>query len=201
MEWFQQTATEQHDRVNGHCKPKSPQDTADVRWTPPEGESGGSDSCGGTSVSELTDLQELKARESEDEEDKEEKEVVPPSKGLKGDQKKKEKESPDQDENNHSKQNSSAATSYTGKAFISKSCDLPPGESLEMVHNRFRCQSLIIHAFLIQTCPIPRRPRCQNSCALAEKTAQGLGSAWSVRSVGTRPQASTMVCMPVKVAR
>lgn len=119
MEWFQETATEQHDRVNGYCNPKSPQDTADVRWTPPEGESGGSDSCGGTSVSELTDVQELKARESEDEEDKEEKEVVPASKGLKGDQAKKEKESPEE----KNKQNSSAATSYTGKIFISNSRD------------------------------------------------------------------------------
>lgn len=115
MEGFQQTATEQHDSVNGYCEPKSPQDAADVRWTSPEAESGGSDSCGGTSVSELTDLQELKARESEDEEDREEKEAVPVSKGLKGDQKKREKESLDQDENNHSKQNSSAASSYTGK--------------------------------------------------------------------------------------
>lgn len=130
MEWFQQTATEQHDRVNGYCKPKSPQDTADVRWTPPEGESGGSDSCGGTSVSELTDLQELKARESEDEEDKEEKEekeVVPASKGLKGDQKKKDKEGLDQEEN--SKQNSSAASSYTGETRVLKSFDLLPGKS------------------------------------------------------------------------
>ncbi|XP_051281137.1 peroxisome proliferator-activated receptor delta b [Dicentrarchus labrax] len=119
MEGFQQTATEQHDRVNGYCEPKSPQDVADVRWTPPEGESGGSDSCGGTSVSELTDLQELKARESEDEEDKEDKErdVVPASKGLKGDQKKKEKESLDQEEN--SKKNSSAATSYTDLSHTS----------------------------------------------------------------------------------
>lgn len=119
MEGFQKTATEQNDRVNGYCKPKSPQDTSDVRWMPPDGESGGSDSCGGTSVSELTDLQELKARESEDEEDKEEKEVVPASKGLKGDQKKKEKENLDKEETNHSKKNSSAASSYTGKTFIS----------------------------------------------------------------------------------
>ncbi|KAG8002712.1 Peroxisome proliferator-activated receptor delta [Nibea albiflora] len=69
--------------------------------------------AGGTSVSELTDLQELKARESEDEEEKEkkeEKEVVTASKGLRGDHKKKEKESLDQE---NSKQNSSAASSYT----------------------------------------------------------------------------------------
>lgn len=120
MEGFQQTATEQRDsRVNGHCKPKSPQDAADVRWTPPEGESGGSNSCGETSLSELTDLQELKARESEDEEEKEEKEVVPSSKGLKGDQKR--KESLDQEENNHSKQNNCAASSYTGKTCFLES--------------------------------------------------------------------------------
>ncbi|XP_023283391.1 peroxisome proliferator-activated receptor delta [Seriola lalandi dorsalis] len=120
MEGFQQTATKKHDGVNGYCEPKSPQDTADVRWTSPEGESGGSDSCGGTSVSELTDLQELKARESEDEEDRDEKEVVPVSKGLKGDQKKKrEKEGLDKEENNHSKQNSSAASSYTDLSHTS----------------------------------------------------------------------------------
>lgn len=118
MEGFQQTATEQHDRVNGFSEPKSPQDTTDVRWTPPKGESGGPDSCGETSVSESTDLQELKARESEDEEGKEEeKEVAPASKGLKEDQKKKKKEDQDHEENNHSKQNSSASSSYTGKTF------------------------------------------------------------------------------------
>lgn len=120
MEGFQQTATEKNDRVNGYSEPKSPQDAADVRWTPPEGESGGSDSCGGTSVSELTDLQELKSRESEDEEGKEEADIVPASKGLKEDQKTKEKETPDQDENNHSKQNSSAASSYTGETLFFK---------------------------------------------------------------------------------
>lgn len=117
MERFQQTATEQHDRVNGYGEPRSPQDTADVRWMPPEGESGGSDSCGGTSVSELTDLQEVKARESEDEEDKEEKEAVPESKGPKGDQKKRERESPDQEVN--SKQVSSATASYTDLSHTS----------------------------------------------------------------------------------
>lgn len=114
MEWFQQTDTEQHDKVNGHCKPKSPQDTDDVRWTPPEGESGGSDSCGGTSVSELTDLQELKAKESEDEEDREDSEGAPVSKCPKGDRTKKEKQSSDREEN--SKQQ--AASSYTGKNSI-----------------------------------------------------------------------------------
>lgn len=123
MEGFQQTAKEQHDRVNGCCEPRSPRDTADVRWMPPEGESGGSDSCGGTSVSELTDLQELKARESEDEEDKEdkgdkkEKEPVPASKSPKRDQKKRERESVDQEVN--SKQISSAAGSYTDLSHTS----------------------------------------------------------------------------------
>lgn len=128
MEGFQKTAKEQHDRVNGYCEPKSPQDTADVRWTAPEGESVGSDSCGGTSVSELTDVQDLKARESEDEEDKEEKDIVPASKGQKGDQKKKEKESQDQEENDHSRQNSSAASSYTGETFISTSHHMHSGK-------------------------------------------------------------------------
>lgn len=107
---------DQHDKVNGHSKPKSPQDSADVRWTPPKGKFGGSNRCGGTSVSELTDRQELKAKQREDEE---EKEVVPPSEGLKGDQRKKEKESLDKEENNHSKQNSSAASTYTDLSHTS----------------------------------------------------------------------------------
>lgn len=110
MEWFQQSDTEQHDKVNGHCKPKSPQDAADVRWTPPEGESGGSDSCGAMSVSELTDLQELKANESEDEEDKEETEGAV-SKGSKGDPTKKEKQHLDGEDSSKQK----AASSYTGE--------------------------------------------------------------------------------------
>lgn len=115
MEWFQQPAAEQHDGVNGFCEPRSPQTSDDVRWAPAEGESGGSDSCGGASVSELTELQELKARESEDEEVKKEKEVVvPASKVPKGDKKKKEKE----DQEEESKQNSSAAPSYTGEADL-----------------------------------------------------------------------------------
>lgn len=112
MEGFQQT-----DRVNGYCEPGSPQDTADVRWTAPGGETGGSDSGGGTSVSELTDLQDLKARESEDGEEKEEKEEMPTSEGLTGDQKKREKERPAQD-NNHSRQKSGAASSYTGETVL-----------------------------------------------------------------------------------
>ncbi|XP_034445635.1 peroxisome proliferator-activated receptor delta b [Hippoglossus hippoglossus] len=119
MEGFQPTVTEQHDGVNGYCEPKSPQDAADVRWTSPKRESGGSDSCGGASVSELTDVQELKARESEDEEDRVKKERVPVSKGLKGDQKSKEKEHLDQEKNNHSKQNSSGASSYTDLSHTS----------------------------------------------------------------------------------
>lgn len=114
MEWFQQSATEQTDRVNGYCKPKSHQDTADVRWTQREGDSGGSDSCGATSVSELTDLQELKAKESEDEE--EEREAAPTSKGAKDEQMKTEKQSSDREEN--TKQQRSAASSYTGESFI-----------------------------------------------------------------------------------
>lgn len=119
MEGFQQPATELQERVNGYCQPKSPQEMADVSWTPPERESGGSDSCGATSVSELADLQELKARESEDEDEKKTTttDVVPASKGLKRDQKKTEKENLCEEENNHSKQNDSAASSYTGKAF------------------------------------------------------------------------------------
>lgn len=113
MEWFQQSDTEQHDKVNGHCKPKSPPDVADVRWTPPEGESGGSDSCGAMSVSDLTDLQELKANESEDEEDKVETggSVL---KGSKGDRKKKDKQNLDGEESNKQK----AASSYTGEDLI-----------------------------------------------------------------------------------
>lgn len=113
MEWFQQSDTEQRDKVNGHCKPKSPQDAADVGWTPPEGESGGSDSCGAMSVSELTDLQELKANESEDEEDKEESEGAA-SKGSKGDRTKKEKRKLDGEESSKQK----AASSYTGEDWI-----------------------------------------------------------------------------------
>lgn len=116
MEWYQQPAAEQHEKVNGYCKPKSPQDTADVKWTPPEGESGGSDSCGRIAASELTELQELKSKESEDEERKEEREVVSPSKDPKGDQIKNEKPSSDQEED--SKQNHSAASSYTGKTLF-----------------------------------------------------------------------------------
>ncbi|KAF3696827.1 Peroxisome proliferator-activated receptor delta [Channa argus] len=114
MEDFQQTAKEQHNRVNGYCEPKSPQGTPDVRWMPPEGESGGLHNHeGGTNVS---DLQELKPRKSEDEEDKEEKEVVPASKVPTEDQK---KENPDKEENNHRKLNSSAASSYTDLSHTS----------------------------------------------------------------------------------
>lgn len=98
MEWFQQTDTEQNEKVNGCAEP-------------PEGESGGSDSCGGTSVSEATDLQELKTQESESEaeEDKEEREAVPASK--KSERTRKEKKSVDGEEH---KQNRSAASTYTG---------------------------------------------------------------------------------------
>lgn len=102
MDGFQQTATKQH-KSNGYCEPKSPQDTADERWTTAEGDSGGSDSCGANSVSEPTDLLQLKNRENEDDEDRSDK-------GLKGDQKMREDE-----ENDQSKQTISAASSYTGK--------------------------------------------------------------------------------------
>lgn len=118
MDGFQQTAPEEHDGVNGYCEPKCPQDAADVRWTPPQAESVGSDSCGATSVSEVADLKELKRRESEDEEEKEEKEVVPASKYPKRDQKKRRKDGEDQ-ENSGNKKNSSASSSYTGKTFHS----------------------------------------------------------------------------------
>lgn len=98
MEWFQQTDAEQNQKVNGCTEP-------------PEGESGGSDSCGGTSVSEVTDLQELKTHESESEaeEDKEEREEVPASKVHISERK--EKKSVDEEEH---KQNHSAASTYTG---------------------------------------------------------------------------------------
>uniref|UniRef100_A0A3Q0QY58 Peroxisome proliferator-activated receptor delta b n=1 Tax=Amphilophus citrinellus TaxID=61819 RepID=A0A3Q0QY58_AMPCI len=109
MEGFQQPAAEKHDGLNGYCE-----------WTPPQGESVGSDSCGGTSVSEVTDLQELKGRESEDEEHKEEEEeeVVPASKYPKRDQKKRRKEGEDQ-ENSYNEQNSSASSSYTDLSHTS----------------------------------------------------------------------------------
>ncbi|XP_034028206.1 peroxisome proliferator-activated receptor delta b [Thalassophryne amazonica] len=118
MEVFQQTATQQHERVNGYFEPTSPQDTADVRWMAPEGESGGSDCCGRTSVSEQTDLQEMKAGDSEDEENKEENEVVSTADVLKINQHKKETESLDQEENDDIQQNS-AAPSYTDLSLTS----------------------------------------------------------------------------------
>ncbi|XP_054905586.1 peroxisome proliferator-activated receptor delta b [Poeciliopsis prolifica] len=111
MDGFQQSATEQHSRVNGYCEAKSPQDQADVRWTPPEVESAGSDSCGAASASETTDLREVKTRESEDEEDKEEEGEALPSRGLKGEQRKKQKDGENQD-SSHSKDNG-ASSSYT----------------------------------------------------------------------------------------
>lgn len=129
MEWYQQSDTEQHDKVNGHCKPKSPQDAADVRWTPAEGESGGSDSCGAMSVSELTDLQELKANESEDGEDKEESEGAA-SKGSKGDRTKKEKQNLDRDESSKQK----AASSYTGEDWIVTMKNKTRIERLSFIH-------------------------------------------------------------------
>lgn len=130
MDGFQKTAPEEHDGVNGYCEPKCPQDAADVRWTPPQAESVGSDSCGATSVSEVADLKELKRRESEDEEEKEEEEAVPASKYPKRDQKKRRKEGEDQ-ENSGNKQNSSASSSYTGKTFHSQ--DLLPTKQSEIL--------------------------------------------------------------------
>uniref|UniRef100_A0A1A8US27 Retinoic acid receptor, alpha b n=3 Tax=Nothobranchius TaxID=28779 RepID=A0A1A8US27_NOTFU len=94
MERFQRSAAEQHDGIKDYCKSESP----------PE-ESRGTDDCG-RAASELTDLQELK---SGDEEDKEE---VLPAKGLKGDKKRRQTAGQDQ-EDNHSKQNHSASSSYT----------------------------------------------------------------------------------------
>lgn len=97
MEWFQQADTEQKEKVNGCAEP-------------PEEESGGSDSCGGTSASELPDLQELKAPESEGEEDKEEREAAPPSKAEPSERARKKSE----DAEEH-KQKSSATSTYTGE--------------------------------------------------------------------------------------
>ncbi|XP_014864937.1 PREDICTED: peroxisome proliferator-activated receptor delta [Poecilia mexicana] len=111
MDGFQQTDPEQHSRVNGYCEAKSPQDKADVRWTPPEEESAGSDSCGAAGASETTDLRDVKTRESEDEEDKEEKGEALPSRGTKGEQRKKQKDGENQD-SSHSKDNG-ASSSYT----------------------------------------------------------------------------------------
>lgn len=96
MEWLQQTDTEQKEKVNGCAEPL-------------EGESGGSDSCGGTGASEATDLQELKVQESEGEEDKEEREAVPAPKAQKNERTR--KKSVDGEEH---KQNNSATSTYTG---------------------------------------------------------------------------------------
>uniref|UniRef100_A0A8D3CE39 Peroxisome proliferator-activated receptor delta b n=1 Tax=Scophthalmus maximus TaxID=52904 RepID=A0A8D3CE39_SCOMX len=160
MEGFQQAATEQHDGVNGYCEPKSPQDTADVRWTSPEGESGGSDSCGGTSVSELTDLQELKARESEDEEEREEKEVVPASKGQKGDQKNKEKEHLDQEENNHNDRLTGAGISVECKVCGDKASGFHYG-----VHACEGCKGFFRRTVRMKL----EYDRCERSCKIQKK--------------------------------
>ncbi|XP_015246632.1 PREDICTED: peroxisome proliferator-activated receptor delta [Cyprinodon variegatus] len=118
MEGFQQTATEQHSRVNGYCEARSPLDEADVRWTPPEVESAGSDSCGAASASESTDIREVKTRESEDEEDEEQKGEVLSARGPLGEQKNNQKEDENQD-SCHSLQNNSASSSYTDLSHMS----------------------------------------------------------------------------------
>lgn len=105
MEGLEQTATEQH-RVNGFYEPQSPRDMADVRWTGTEGDSGGSESSGGTSVSEL------KGRDSEEEEDS-------AAKCLTGDHKRTEEESSPDQENEQSRQTISAASSYTDLSHTS----------------------------------------------------------------------------------
>lgn len=99
MEWFPQTDAELKEKANGCGEPA-------------EGESGGSDSCGGTSVSEAADPHELKTQESESEaeEDKEEREEGPASKGQTSERRRKEKKSADGEEH---KQNRTAAA-YTG---------------------------------------------------------------------------------------
>lgn len=154
MDGFQQTAPEKHDGVNGYCEPNSPQDAADVRWTPPQAESVGSDSCGATSVSEVADLKELKRRESEDEEEKEEKEEkegVPASKYPKRDQKKRRKEGEDQ-ENSDNKQNSSASSSYTGKTFHSQDL-LPTKQSVKFSQDILELKSFFF--FFVICRPVP----------------------------------------------
>lgn len=178
MEWFQQSDTEQHDKVNGHCKPKSPQDAADVRWTPLEGESGGSDSCGAMSVSELTDLQELKANESEDEEDKEETEAAV-SRGSKGDRTKKEKQNVDGQESSKQK----AASSYTG-------------EHLKNVNLKFRaCCSPTSSVFL-------RRPVHHHVTLVVGTVASGPGRQHRVRDQrGVQSLRGQGVWLPLRRAR
>lgn len=170
MEWFQQADTEQKEKVNGCAEP-------------PEGESGGSDSCGGTSASEVTDLQELKAPESEGEEDKEEREGVPASKAEPSERARKKSE----DGEEH-KQKSSATSTYTGELRTGLRC------------SRASEDFTVICGFR-QTCRTPHRRRCRNSCVSAEKTARGRGSAWSVRSAGTRRLASITGCTPARVVR
>uniref|UniRef100_A0A8C6U6A9 Peroxisome proliferator-activated receptor delta b n=1 Tax=Neogobius melanostomus TaxID=47308 RepID=A0A8C6U6A9_9GOBI len=102
---FVRTAPEQH-RVNGFYEPQSPQDTADVRWTGAEGDSRGSESSGRASVSEL------KSRDSEEEEDN-------AAKGLTGDHKRTEEESPPDPDNEQNRQTISAASSYTDLSHTS----------------------------------------------------------------------------------
>lgn len=195
MEGFQQTATEQHSRVNGYCEARSPLDEADVRWTPPEVESAGSDSCGAASASESTDIREVKTRESEDEEDEAEKGEVLSARGPLGEQKNNQKEDENQD-SCHSLQNNSASSSYTGKKLR---------EILNKWRQKLNSFEIMFFFFLVwlklQIFPICLRHHYQSSSDWVKKITQGLGSAWSVRSVGTRRLASIMEYMPVKAVR
>lgn len=117
MDGFQQTATEQHERVNGCHDPNSPQVTAEVRWKIPKGESVASDCDRGSDIQELTDLQELKAGQCDEEEEEEEREGSACLRGLDRDQQKGDKERLEQDGNSLSRQdNPTASTNYTGMA-------------------------------------------------------------------------------------
>uniref|UniRef100_H3DCC4 Peroxisome proliferator-activated receptor delta b n=1 Tax=Tetraodon nigroviridis TaxID=99883 RepID=H3DCC4_TETNG len=105
MEWFQQTGAEQQEALNGCAEP-------------PEAESAGSDSCGGTSASEAADPQELKTQESgsEAEEDKEEREAAPASQAQNSERTGTEKESVHGEEQ---KCSAAAASAYTDLSHTS----------------------------------------------------------------------------------
>uniref|UniRef100_A0A8C5H8R7 Peroxisome proliferator-activated receptor beta n=1 Tax=Gouania willdenowi TaxID=441366 RepID=A0A8C5H8R7_GOUWI len=107
MEGFHQTATEQHEGVNGYSEP---------RWIAPVEECEGSDNDVGTNVSDLTNLSKVKSRESEDEEQTEDKLT---SDRLEVDQKRRQKEGEDQEGNDHNKQVSSASSSNTDLSYSS----------------------------------------------------------------------------------
>ncbi|XP_053706450.1 peroxisome proliferator-activated receptor delta b isoform X2 [Synchiropus splendidus] len=115
MDGFQRGASEQQGGVNGYCKASPPQACADARWSPSDVESQGSDSGGGTSVSELTDLQDPKSRESDDCEEKEE---TPASRILRCPKKRREQDSQDQAK---SCQKSQVSTSCTDLSNTSSS--------------------------------------------------------------------------------